>query len=212
MRSSEGLKRLIHEFGIPEDAQSARRLLGYLALLEKWNVRINLTATTEWQKIEPLFREGIWVSKLYSRNAMAHLDIGSGAGFPAIIIKILNPHIQLEMVESRSKKGVFLETAVHELGLAESAVHPERLNALLQHTAQEKAWDCISWKALKLESSDLLQLLEHAHPRTQFWMFHGKEPAVENPERIERHFMLLRSEKLPTMKEGYLSIYIPRKL
>jgi 16S rRNA (guanine(527)-N(7))-methyltransferase RsmG len=211
MKSSEGLKRLIREFSIPEDNPYAHQLLDFLALLEKWNARINLTASTEWQRIEPLFREGIWASRIYPINAKTHLDIGTGAGFPAIILKMMNPHIQLEMVESRSKKGAFLETVIHALGLNGSIVHANRLDSFLQRIEHDKTWDCITWKALKLNNSDLLQLQKHAHSATQVWMFHGKEPAVEDPERIKQQFTLFRSEKLPAMKEGFLSIYLSRQ-
>jgi 16S rRNA (guanine(527)-N(7))-methyltransferase RsmG len=206
----EGLQSLIREFGISADSQSAHQLLEYLALLEKWNERINLTATTEWQSAEALFREGIWASKIYPAEAASHLDIGTGAGFPAIILKILNPNMRLEMVESRAKKGVFLETVIYSLGLDEAFVHTMRLDTFLQSREHKMFWDCISWKGIKLNSSDLLSLKKHAHSGTQFWMFHGKEQATENGGIIERHFKLLRSEKFPFMNEWNLSIYLPR--
>jgi len=211
METSEGLKRQLNEFGIAPDSESARQLQLYLALLEKWNARINLTAGTEWPAIEALFREGIYVSKIYPPSAVFHLDIGSGAGFPAVILRILLPRLQLEMVESRGKKSAFLDTAVHAVGINGTKVHAKRLDAFLQNCANNKVWDCISWKGLKLRSSDLLQLRKQAHPETQFWMFHGKEPAIEDPAIIEAGFTLLRSEKLPGKKEWALSIYLPRQ-
>jgi 16S rRNA (guanine527-N7)-methyltransferase len=211
VRPLEGLQSLIGEFGILADSQNAHRLLKYLALLEKWNARINLTAKTEWKAVEPLFREGLWASKMYPAKAENHLDFGTGAGFPAIVLKIINPHMRLEMVESRARKGAFLETVVRELGLNEAYVRTNRLDAFLQNIESNKFWDCISWKGLKPSSSDLLTLIKHAHPGTQFWMFHGKELATEDPEAFERFFTLFRSERLPAMKEWHLSIYLPRQ-
>jgi 16S rRNA (guanine(527)-N(7))-methyltransferase RsmG len=211
MESSEGLRRqLIDEFGMAPDSKSAHQLLRYLALLEKWNARINLTAGTEWHAIEAFFREGILVSRIYPPSAVSHLDIGTGAGFPAVILRILIPRIQLEMVESRGKKSAFLETAVHDLGFGGTKVYSKRLDIFLQDCASCKIWDCITWKGLKLSSSDLLQLRKHTHSETQFWMFHGKEPAIEDPAIIQSHFTLLRSEKLWGKKEWTLSIYLPR--
>jgi 16S rRNA (guanine(527)-N(7))-methyltransferase RsmG len=211
MESSEGLKQqLAGDFGIDADSEHARQLLLYLALLEKWNARINLTAGTDWQKIEALFREGLMVSKLYPSSALYHLDIGTGAGFPAIIMRILIPRMHLEMVESRGKKSAFLETAVHALGFGGTEVHTERLDFFLQHCPIEKVWDCITWKGLKLRSSDLLRLRKHVHSGTQFWMFHAGSPAVEDPSIIERYFTLLRSESLPGKEEWKLSIYLSK--
>jgi 16S rRNA (guanine(527)-N(7))-methyltransferase RsmG len=206
----EGLQSLMKEFGIAADSQSAHQLLEYLALLKKWNARINLTAAIEWRAVEALFREGIWASKIFPAEAASLLDIGTGAGFPAIILKILNPNMRLEMVESRAKKGAFLETVIYALGLGETFVHTLRLDSFLQNVEGNKLWDCITWKAIKLSSSDLLSLKKHAHSGTQFWMFHGKEQTTENREVIESHFMLLRSEKFPAMKEWALSIYLPQ--
>jgi 16S rRNA (guanine(527)-N(7))-methyltransferase RsmG len=205
------LKALINEFGISADSQSAFQIEKYRSLLEKWNARINLTAATEWRAVEPLFREGIWASKIYPAGTVSHLDIGTGAGFPAIILKILNPHMRLEMVESRAKKGAFLETVVHELGLSNTLVHVNRLDTFLQNIFGIKFWDCITWKGLKLNRPDLDKLIKHAHSDTQFWMFHGKETATENPEMMENLLQNRWREKMPAMKEWYLSIYVLRK-
>jgi len=207
MNSSDGLRRLLRESGISSESAYAQKLLGYLGLLEKWNARINLTAATEWASLEPLFREGIWASQIYPPEAVSYLDIGSGAGFPALILRILVPHISLELVESRAKKGAFLETVIDALGLQGAHVHSERLETFLSHVERNKVWDCIGWKGVKLKTGDLLALRAHAHPGTQFWMFHGKELPVEDPSAVERNFKIIRVEKLPGRKESSLSVY-----
>jgi 16S rRNA G527 N7-methylase RsmG len=207
VKSSDGLKRLLGESGIRLGSESADRLLGYLALLERWNSRISLTAAKEWPALEPLFHEGLWASRNYPPESTFHLDVGSGAGFPAILLKILVPRIRLEMVESRMKKSAFLATVIDVLGIGGACVHTERLDAFLGRSGARRIWDCISWKGLKLRTRDLLQLRMHAHPRTQFWIFHGRELAVEEPEEMRLNFQILRSEKLPGRKECSLSTY-----
>lgn len=107
LESEEALRALIQEYGIASDSEPSRRLQTFLALLKKWNSRMNLTSSTRWDVVGPLFQEGFWAATLYSKQAVRHLDIGSGAGFPAILLKILNPHIRLDLVESREKKGFF---------------------------------------------------------------------------------------------------------
>jgi 16S rRNA (guanine527-N7)-methyltransferase len=211
MQASEGLKRLLNEFAISEDSPSALKLGKYLVLLEKWNARVNLTAKTEWEALEPLFREGIWAARMYPAEAGSHLDIGTGAGFPAIVLRIFNPCMNLEIVESRGKKSAFLETVAHELGLKGTQVHSHRLGSLLERSPENKTWDCISWKALRLRTDDLMELCRHANPHTQFWMFHGREEAVEEPNVLCSDFNLVRQEQLPGKRESKLSIYMPRK-
>jgi 16S rRNA (guanine(527)-N(7))-methyltransferase RsmG len=209
MECAEGLKRLLGEFGISSESYGARQLLGYLELLEKWNARINLTAAREWAALEPLFREGIWASRLYPVEAHTHLDIGSGAGFPAIPLQILVPGVRMEMVESRAKRSAFLETVIHALGM-ESCVHTERLDRFLSHCQGGGIWDCISWKGVKLLTRDVFELRLHAHPQTQFWIFHGRELAVEEPEAFESSFEPLWSKKLPGRKQWSLSAFLKR--
>ena len=208
--AADELKKLLGESGIALNSEIARKLQAYLALLEKWNSRINLTSSTEWNVVGPLFQEGIWASKMYSEDTSNHLDIGSGAGFPAMVIRILRPNIQLELVESRSKKGVFLESLASALQLGNIRVHAMRLRAFLQHSDQNKAWNYISWKGLKLSGDDLRLLLEHANAATQFWMFHGSDLAVEEPEVFDQYFRLARMEKFPGQKLWALSIYLPK--
>jgi len=207
MDSADGLKRLLNETGIAPESEDARKLLIYLKLLDKWNARINLTSSTEWRSLRPLFLEGIQASKIYPNWADAHLDIGSGAGFPAIILRILVPRMKLELVESRSKRSSFLETAIHLLDLKNTQVHAVRLETLLMECGPQKMWDCITWKGLKLKTDELRELLLHADDRTQFWMFHGREPAVKEQEILRRRFRLLRQEKAGVGKEWILSIY-----
>ena len=208
MESREGLARLLTKSSIEPGSGEAARLTSYLALLEKWNRRVNLTASIGWSQLGPMFEEGIWAARLYPSRAVAHLDIGSGAGFPAVLLGIFVPVLQMDLVESRVKKAAFLETAAAELKLAGMRVYAERLDTYLRHSG--KTWDCITWKGIKLSRNELFLLREHAHPDTQFWMFHGKDLAVEEPGTMDRDFGLLRTERFPPRRDWAISIYRPR--
>jgi len=209
MKSAEALNQLLEESAIPLNSEAALRLTSYLGLLEKWNSRINLTSSTEWRVIGPMIREGIWAAQFYLPEAVSHLDIGSGAGFPALLLKFLLSRIELDLVESRERKCRFLETAGHALGLGGICIHNATLSEYLHGCRDNKTWDCISWKALKLSAGELAQLRMHSHARTQLWMFHGKQAATEGTETISRDFGLLQKEKVPGTRESFLSIYRP---
>jgi 16S rRNA G527 N7-methylase RsmG len=199
----------LKESSIPLESEIAHQLAVFLALLNKWNSRINLTSSTEWHLIGPMFREAIWASRLYPAGAISHMDIGSGAGFPALLLKAMIPRIDLELVENRGKKSQFLETAAHAMGLGAVRVHHLSLSDYLQKCGPEKKWDCISWKALKLKTEDLFRLHAHTHRDTQLWMFHGREAALEDSQSIENRFCMVRNEKTPGMRKWELSIYQP---
>jgi 16S rRNA (guanine(527)-N(7))-methyltransferase RsmG len=210
MRAKDGLKQLLREFGIDPDSDPGLKLQTYLSLLEKWNPRVNLTSNIAWIALEPMFREGIWAAAKYPAGFRAHLDIGSGAGFPAIILRVFNTEMELDLVESRGKKGAFLETAAWELGLTGTQVDVERLENFLAACESGTTWDCVSWKAIRLADRDLLRLHDHMDKNSLFWMFHGKEAAVEDVRTLDENFILADKQPVPGQKESFLSIYRSR--
>ena len=108
-------------------------LSAYVALLEKWQPRINL--------ISPASLPDIWQRHMFdSAQLLAHmpemhtaaprriLDIGSGAGFPGLVLAILGAG-QVQLVESDQRKSVFLQTVIRELRLSAIVVN-DRIETL----------------------------------------------------------------------------------
>lgn len=207
LERQEGLQCLLKQNGIHADSREADLLARYYELLKKWNRRVNLTASTDWRSVGPLFEEGIWASRFYPDWAVCHLDIGSGAGFPAIVIRIMIPRLAMEMVESRSKKAYFLQEAVDQLSLSNTKVHALRLKDYLRSGAGR--WDCVSWKGLKLTCEDFSELGRRLHAGTQLWLFHGRNLPLEDPEAMAGNFRVVRSERYPGRKDWVLTIYAP---
>jgi 16S rRNA (guanine527-N7)-methyltransferase len=108
----------------------------YVDLLLRWNARINLTAIRDpEQMLTRHFGESLFLARhLFSANpagtAPSVIDIGSGAGFPALVLKIWEPGIQLTMIESNHKKAAFLREIGRSLGLAGVNVLADRAEAL----------------------------------------------------------------------------------
>jgi 16S rRNA (guanine527-N7)-methyltransferase len=106
--------------------QIESQLNSYLDFLVKWNRKINLTS--EKTPSEILHRH-IFDSLQYARFVSPNdhvIDIGSGAGFPGIPLKILYPHLNLILVESQRKRCSFLDVVVSNLGLQNTRVINER--------------------------------------------------------------------------------------
>jgi 16S rRNA (guanine(527)-N(7))-methyltransferase RsmG len=205
MDSGIELKRLLENMEITAGSEKGLKLLAFLSLLQKWNARIDLTASTEWELLGPMFVEALWASAYYPKDTTLHLDIGSGAGFPAIPIRIMAPQMKLEMVESREKRAIFLECTARELGLLETNIHQARLDKFL--ATNEKSWDGFSWKAVKLSNNDMNCLFRHAHPETLFWLFHGKNLPVEDDNIINEKLEIATKQSCPGRNEWELSIY-----
>ncbi len=98
----------------------------YLDLLVKWNRKINLTS----EKIpSEILHRHIFDSLQYARVISPSdriMDIGSGAGFPGIPLKIVYPHLILTLVEGQRKRCSFLEAVVSNLALQDTDVINER--------------------------------------------------------------------------------------
>jgi 16S rRNA (guanine527-N7)-methyltransferase len=99
----------------------------YIDILLQWNERINLTAVREPEEmVTRHFGESIFAARLLfpkdvtpdsSGKALHVIDVGSGAGFPGLPIKIWSPEIHLTLIESNQKKATFLREAVRRLAL-----------------------------------------------------------------------------------------------
>ena len=89
----------------------------YLELLQEWNNKINLTAITEKEEIElKHFYDSLTISK-YIKSGSSLIDVGTGAGFPGIPLKIKDESIELTLLDSLNKRLIFLEEVEKELEL-----------------------------------------------------------------------------------------------
>jgi 16S rRNA (guanine527-N7)-methyltransferase len=121
----EGASRL--DLELPEDA--IQRLLVHRDLLVRWNKAINLTTVLDPQGMaDKLYLDSAILFPYLNTGVDLH-DVGTGAGFPGLVIKALRPDIQLTLTESRSKKVSFLKTAAREMGLLDGLdIRWERVN------------------------------------------------------------------------------------
>ena len=89
----------------------------YLELLQEWNNKINLTAITEKEEIElKHFYDSLTISK-YIKSESSLIDVGTGAGFPGIPLKIKDESIKLTLLDSLNKRLIFLEEVEKKLEL-----------------------------------------------------------------------------------------------
>ena len=102
--------------------ETLERLTEYAALLKKWNPAINLVAPSTLSDIWTRhFLDSAQIWQYLPPNAENLADLGSGAGFPGLIIASIakedRPDLQVTCVESDARKGAFLQTVIRELGL-----------------------------------------------------------------------------------------------
>lgn len=119
----------------------------YLFELKKWNQRINLTGVRgEREVIIKHFLDSLAFLKGITATAGTRLiDIGSGAGFPALVIKIARPEICITMVESIKKKASFLRHMIRAMGLVGAEVIDKRTDEVLD--SHQAKFDVVTARA-----------------------------------------------------------------
>jgi 16S rRNA (guanine527-N7)-methyltransferase len=107
------------QFGISLAPQQVRMFESYAADLQEWNARINLTAITapDEVRVKHFLDSLSCVPAMRSQPSARVVDVGSGAGFPGIPLKIAMPAIQLTLVESVGKKAEYCRGLIDRLGL-----------------------------------------------------------------------------------------------
>lgn len=129
--------------GLTLSVDQMEKLARYADLLVEWNQRINLTAIRSPEEIRVKhFLDSLSCSLAIKRTAGSKMiDIGTGAGFPGMPLKIIYPEIQLTLVESVTKKTQFLSKIVQELGLEDVEIHLARAETLGKHKDHRESYD-----------------------------------------------------------------------
>lgn len=125
MIDRERLRRDAREFGIELSDGMLEQFERYINLLLRVNKRINLTAITDPREIEVKhLLDSLLLLKAAELPREARvIDVGSGAGFPGIPLKIVRPDLNLTIVDSVGKKVIFLKEASTALGQDNDCVH-----------------------------------------------------------------------------------------
>lgn len=132
----EILENGFSELGLSVDSSRIDKLIRYSELLTEWNNKINLTAICD--------KEGI-ATKHFLDSATVLLtgfvdgkviDVGTGAGFPGLVLKILKPEIELTLLDSLNKRLNFLKAVTDEIGASAELVHARAEDGGRTHRAQ----------------------------------------------------------------------------
>jgi 16S rRNA (guanine527-N7)-methyltransferase len=114
----------------PVSRETLHRLQQYYNLLIKWQEKINLISPATIPKAwERHFLDSLQIAPLVPKSAKTLYDVGSGAGFPGMILAIACPDIKVTMIESDSKKCAFLQTVSRETDTP-VAIQNERIEAI----------------------------------------------------------------------------------
>lgn len=172
------LAQAINELGLPLSEMQQRTLLLYLDQLLLWNKAYNLTAITDPE--EALIKHVIdCLSIITHLPAGSLLDIGTGAGLPAVIIAICQPERQCTALDSNQKKVRFIKQISSELGLSNMQPIASRIEA------HEASYAVVTSRAF----ASLIDFVEVAQPRLADGGFlcamKGKVPNEEELQALD---------------------------
>src|SRR5271155_1353796 len=134
--SAETIRRALGEFQLPVDEQQIVYIQQYMKLLLAWNEKINLTAIRD--PLEILYRhfcESMFAAVAVPVENGRLADVGSGAGFPGIPLKIMRPGLETMLVESNMKKATFLAEVLRNIELPDTRVLVSRYEELGEDVA-----------------------------------------------------------------------------
>ncbi len=130
------IRRALEEFRLPAYDDQVLQIRDYIKILLSWNHKVNLTAIRD--PLDILYRHfcesmfaGICVP--IERGRLA--DVGTGAGFPGLPLKILRPGLQVFLIEANLKKAAFLAEVIRMLGLRDAQVLVRRYDELGEEIA-----------------------------------------------------------------------------
>lgn len=141
------MKKHFEKYGITITDKQQELFEKYYSLLIEYNKKFNLTAITEREEVinKHFVDSSLSCGKVCGQTL---LDVGSGGGFPAIPLKIMNDNLSVTMLEATGKKCEFLKTVVKELGLTNVTVINGRAEDIAKDERFREKFDCVTARAV----------------------------------------------------------------
>jgi len=134
--SADTIRRALGEFQIAVSDLQVLQIQQYTRILLAWNEKINLTSIRDPLEIlNRHFCECMYAASTVPVEHGRLADVGSGAGFPGLPLKIIRPELQVFLIESNVKKATFLAEVIRDLGLAGARVLVSRYEELSEEVA-----------------------------------------------------------------------------
>lgn len=155
MSREEQLRVAAEAIGVELNDTQIGQFLKYYEILVEWNSFMNLTGITEYEEvIQKHFVDSLALCKAINvSEAESLIDIGTGAGFPGIPLKIAYPHLQVTLLDSLQKRIKFLNEVVSQLGLTGVETIHGRAEDFAKPSMKRESYDlCVSRAVANLAS------------------------------------------------------------
>ncbi len=179
------------------------QLENYYKLLIIENQKYNLTAITNKEEVYlKHFYDSLTITKMLMLTSQSVCDIGTGAGFPGIVLKIAFPNLKMTLVDATTKKCNFLKMVIKELNLKKIEVINERAE-IYSKNVREK-YDIVTSRAV----APLKHLLEYSIPLVKV---NGYYIAMKSDISKEVDNISEYEKKLKVRKIKEIKFYLPKE-
>lgn len=152
-------------FGIRLNEKQIQQFLDYYEILVEWNEFMNLTAITDFDEVMlKHFVDSMALGKgIKAEEQHSLIDVGTGAGFPGIPLKIVYPHLEVVLLDSLNKRVKFLNAVIEKLGLAGIRAVHGRAEDFARQAGYRESFDVSVSRAV----ANLASLSEYCLPYTK---------------------------------------------
>lgn len=159
----------------------------YYELLVEWNSKINLTAITEKHEVylKHFYDSLTLIKEVDLKKEGSLCDIGTGAGFPGVVLKIVFPNLQVTLVDALNKRVLFLRKVIEDLHLKDICAIHDRMEDYAK--INREMFDIVTARAV----APLKELVEYASPSLKvggklvFMKGDLQEEELQNIEKVE---------------------------
>ena len=148
-------QRILEKWEIPFSSEQQKQFVTYYEMLVEKNKVMNLTAITEFDEVlDKHFLDSIALARYVDlTTSISLIDLGTGAGFPGMPLKIMFPNLKVTLADSLNKRIVFLDEVIGELGLTDIQTVHARAEDLAHNSDYREQYDyCVSRAVANLSS------------------------------------------------------------